>query len=212
MWVPITLEEAMAPVLAQRRGVVENLRHSFEKQTRDFAEWLTPAKRAERRTQWQKAAAAMGAPQGPAFLANMEKSEAEIEKQNRSLLGPGGREEQGVREAERNVREAEVLLAQTPGSSTKHACYDKSATQLAARFRPLDRAPPSCVPLVRTNWTFFDPARPRTDPQGLMLAGFARCLTRESLAEGDALRGGCAINRKLVESLNWEAVRAWMTR
>ena len=212
LWAPITLEEAMAPVLVQRRDVLENRRGSFEKQKREFAEWLTPAKRTERQAQWKQTATALGEQKGREFLANMERSEAEIEKHNRAVLAPGGSEERGVQEAERNLREAESVLAAAPAVKTKAACYDKSASQLAARFRMVEGAPPSCAPLVKTNWAFFDPSRPRTDPQVLMLVGFARCLTAESLAAGDAMRDGCTINRKLVESLDWEAVRAWMNR
>ena len=212
LWAPIILEEAMAPVLAQRRNLLENRRGSLEKQRREFDQWLTPAKRTERQAQWKQTATALGEQKGREFLANMEKSEADIEKHNRAVLAPGGAEERGVQEAERNLREAEGVLAAAPAVNTKAACYDKSASQLAARFRVMEGAPPSCEPLVKTNWAFFDPGRPRTDPQVLMLVGLARCLTAESLAAGDATRGGCTINRKLVESLDWEAVRAWMNR
>jgi hypothetical protein len=44
-----------------------------------------------------------------------------------------------------------------------------------------------------------------------MIAGFTRCLTKDSMALTTP-RGGCVINRALVDSLDWNAVRAWLDR
>ncbi len=205
LWLPLTLTEALAPVVAQRRSIFENRRDNYAKQQREFAAWLTPAKRAERRTGWQQAAATMSPDQGRAFLANMEKSDVEIEADRRRTLAPGGPEERGVQEAERDLREAESLPA-----SSAPACYDQSAKTVATRFRPLAGAPPTCEPLVKTNWAFFDPTRPRSAPQILAITHFARCLTKESLAQAQTTRGGCAINRQLLESINWQSVQSWL--
>jgi hypothetical protein len=212
LWTPLTLEEAMAPALAQRRKLFESRRKNYEDQKREFAEWSSPQQRAARRADWQRSAAGMGAEQGRTFLANMEKTDPEIEKAKKALLAPGGSEERGVQDAEKALREAEALLAAAGQTRAAAACYDKSANRLAARFRPLAGAPPTCEPLVKTNWAFFDPARPRAAPQILMLAQYGRCLTKESVARGDGTRGGCAINRQLVNSIDWDAVRAWMDR
>ncbi|HEY0876587.1 MAG TPA: hypothetical protein VGD94_24140 [Vicinamibacterales bacterium] len=38
-----------------------------------------------------------------------------------------------------------------------------------------------------------------------------RCLEPESL-KATTPRGGCVINRALVESMDWDAVRAWLDR
>lgn len=212
LWVPLTLEEAMAPVLKQRRSSYEGRLRVYEKLKKEFAEWKTPAKRAQRQADWRSAAATMPAQQGQAFLANMEKSDVEIERHRMSTLAPGGPEEKGVQESERELREAEAVLSAAGAARNQPACYDKSASPLAARFRVAAGAPPSCQPLVKTNWGFFDPTRPRTAPQILMLSGFDRCLKKESIAAGDRLRGGCAINRQLVDSIDWAAVREWMNR
>jgi hypothetical protein len=212
LWVPLTLEEAMAPVLTQRRQNFESRRDNYAKQQREFVESLTPQKRAERRAGWERAAAAMGADRGPSFLANMAKSDADIESFKRAQLAPGGSEERSVQEAERELREAEGVLTAPATARAAPACYDKSARGLASRFRALAGAPPTCEPLVKTNWAFFDTTRPRSAPQILLLSHFGRCLTKESLSHGDALRGGCSINRQLVESMDWRALRAWMDR
>ena len=57
---------------------------------------------------------------------------------------------------------------------------------------------------------YFDRTLPRSAPQVLTVTGFARCLTAESLA--DTTRGGCVINRELLASLDWNAVREWLDR
>jgi hypothetical protein len=207
LWLPLTLGEALKPVVAQRRGIYENRRTNLEKQRREFAEWQTEAKRAERSAGWKQAAAMMGAEEGGKFLANMEKSDVEIEAWKRKQLAAGGPEEKDVQEAERQLKEAENLVG-----GTAAACYDRTANGLAGRFRALAGAPRSCEPLVKTNWAFFDATRPRTAPQVLMVTMYARCVTKESLARGEETRGGCAINRKLMETLDWEAVKEWMRR
>ena len=43
-----------------------------------------------------------------------------------------------------------------------------------------------------------------------MVTAYTRCLTTESL--GETSRGGCVINRALMSSLDWDAVRAWLDR
>lgn len=207
LWFPLPLAEALSPVVAQRRALFENRRDNYARQKREFDVWLTPAKRAERRTGWQQAAATMSPDQGRAFLANMEKADVEIEAHNRRTLAPGGPEERGVQEAERDLREAEALPATSAPS-----CFDHTAGALAARIRPLAAAPPSCQPLVKTNWAFFDSTRPRSAPQILAISHFARCVTKEALAAPETTRGGCVINRQLLQSLDWDAVRAWLNR
>lgn len=212
LWIALTMEEAMAPVLSQRRQSYQNRRDVYEKQKREFAEWITPQKRAKRRADWQDAAASMKGAEGPKFLANMEKTDVELEKHHRERLAPGGPEERSVQEAERDFREAEAVLTGAPNLRSAPACYDKSAKPLNARFRPLAGAPSSCEPLVKTNWAFLDSTRPRSAPQILMVNSFDRCLKPDSINAGDKIRGGCAINRRLIDSIDWKAVQAWLDR
>jgi hypothetical protein len=211
LWLPLTMEQALAPVIAGRRKSFESRREVYEKHKREFAEWLTQEKRAERRANWQRALPALGA-KGPDFLANMEKSEIEIEKAKRETLAPGGSDDRGVQEAERDLREAEGVAAAAGASKGMQACYDQSARTLAARYRVVAGAPPTCVPLVRENPSFFDPARSRSAPQILMVSAFDRCLKKESLAVADQVRGGCTVNRQSMESMDWAAVRAWLNQ
>jgi hypothetical protein len=44
-----------------------------------------------------------------------------------------------------------------------------------------------------------------------MVATFTRCLRPESV-KATTPRGGCVVNRALVESMDWDAVRDWLDR
>lgn len=209
LWVPMAIADAVAPVVAQRRRVFENRRDSYAKQQAAFTTWSTPEARAARRAEWAQTAKDLG-PKGPGFVADMEKSDAEIEKSRRTSLAPGGPDERGVKDAEREWQEADAILAPlSPAARTAPACYDTSARVLASKFRAAAGAPRSCLPLVTTNWDYFDRMLPRAAPQVVMITGFARCLRPESVAN-TTLRGGCAINRALLESMDWTAVKAWL--
>ena len=209
LWVPFPLADALQPIADERRTTYESRRDVYAKAVAEFTAWRSPERRAARRAEWQKAAAQM--PKGAEFLANMEKTEPQIEAATAARLAPGGPEEKGVREAERELQEVDGILASLSADARRApSCYDGRAARLADRFRAREGAPASCRPLVRPNADNFDRALPRTAPQGLMIGGFTRCLRADASAA--AVRGGCTINRPLLESMDWDAVRAWLDR
>ena len=210
LWLPFPLGAALQPVVDDRRAQFEQRRDNYAKQVAEFADWQTPAKRAKRRADWQSAAAAL--PKGAEFVANMEKTDAQIEAQTRTDLAPGGPEDKKVRDAERDFKEADgIVAALTPDMRSAPSCYNPTATRLSERFRQKAGAPAACGALLKHNWDYFDPKLPRSAPQVLMVGMFARCLTKES-AGATTPRGGCVINRALVDSMDWNAVRAWLDR
>jgi hypothetical protein len=211
LWVPLSAADALKPIAMTRRAAFEQMRDAYNKEVADFTEWKSPARRAARRAEWQKAAKSM--PNGGAeFLANMEKTDPQIEAGNTARLGPGGPEDKRVKEAERALSEVDGLVAALSADARNAAsCYDRSASRLADRFRALVGAPPSCRPLVRPNAEYFDAKLPRSSPQVVMVSMFERCLRPESL-KATIPRGGCVINRAVVESMDWDAVRAWLDR
>ena len=210
LWLPFPLGDALQPVLDDRRALFEQRRDQYAKEVAEFAAWQTPEKRAARRADWRKSAATM--PNGAEFIAMMEKTDTQLEAQNRTRLAPGGPEEKQVREAERDFKEAEgIVAALTPDTRSAPSCYNDRATQLSERFRRKDGAPAACRALLRPNWEYFDPKLPRSAPQVLMIGAFTRCLTKESMALTSP-RGGCVINRALLNSMDWDAVRAWLDR
>lgn len=211
LWVPFPVADALKPIATTRRADFEQMRDAYNKEVADFTEWKTPARRAARRAEWQEAAKTM-ANGGAEFLANMEKTDPQIEAGNTARLRPGGPEDQRVKEAARALQEVDaVVAALSPDARHAPSCYDRSASRLADRFRALASAPASCQPLVRPNADFFDAKLPRSSPQVLMVSMFTRCLRPESL-KATTPRGGCVVNRALVESMDWDAVRAWLDR
>lgn len=210
LWLPFPLAEALAPIVASRRASFEHARDLYAKNVAEFAEWQTPAKRAARRADWQKSAALM--PKGAEFIANMEKADVQIEALNTTRLAPGGPEEKNLRGLERELQEVDgIVAALSPEARRGASCYDQRANRLADRLRALAGGPASCRALVRPNAGYFDPRLPRSSPQVVMMAAFTRCLRPEAAA-ATTPRGGCVINRALVDSLDWDAVRAWLDR
>lgn len=109
------------------------------------------------------------------------------------------------------MRDAQAAFdALTPAQRTAAACYDDGAAAVAAKYRAAHHAPAGCLRLVTPNPDYFDPKLPRSAPQVVVLWDFARCLTPESIA--DTRMDGCTVNRTLVETLDWEAVLAWLDR
>lgn len=51
---------------------------------------------------------------------------------------------------------------------------------------------------------------PRTVPQLFVLNLYERCLKPQSIA--NTKPGGCATNRKVTETMDWDAVKAWLNR
>ena len=210
LWVPFPLADALQPIAAARRTLYESRRDTYLKESTEFAAWRTPAARAARRADWQKSAALMGT-KGAEFLANMEKSEPQIEAASAARLAAGGPEDKAVRAAERELQEVDgILTALSPEARRAPSCYDERAAALSSRFRLKEGAPASCRALVQPNWAYFDTALPRSAPQVVMVAAFTRCLRPDARAA--TTRGGCVINRALVDSMDWDAVRAWLDR
>jgi hypothetical protein len=208
LWLPFPLADALQPIAAERRTLYQSRRDGYAREVAEFAAWKSPAQKAARRAEWQKTAAMM--PKGGAeFVATMEKSEPQIEAATDARLKPGGPDEMAVRAAERELQEIDGMLAAlTPDGRQAPSCYDQRATRLADRFRAREGAPASCRSLVRPNTSYFDAKLPRSAPQLVMIAAFTRCLRPDAAAA--TTRGGCVVNRALVETMDWDAVRAWL--
>ena len=209
LWLPISVADALAPVIRVRRENFESRRDAYAKDQAEFAEWQTPAKRAARRADWQKAAASM--PNGAEFIAQMEKTDQQLEAMKKTQLAPGGESEKGVRQAEAEFTAADGAVQRlSPEGRAEPACYDNSASAIDGRFRARRGAPASCQGLVTPNRAYFDTTLPRTAPQLLVLNLYERCLRPQSIAYTKP--GGCATNRQVIDSMDWNAVRAWLNR
>jgi hypothetical protein len=209
LWVPFALADALKPLQRSRLKTLEDARGEYAKRQAEFDLWKSPAKRAARRADWQRAAAAIGGEKGAQFVADMEKNEPQIEALQAADVVPGGPLDKKVRAAEREQQEVEGIVAALSADDRRApSCYDKGATRLADRFRALEGARGTCRPLVKPNPDYFDPKLPRSAPQVVMLSLFTRCLGPGSTK--DSTPAGCTINRRLVDTMDWDAVRAWL--
>jgi hypothetical protein len=69
------------------------------------------------------------------------------------------------------------------------------------------------VPLVSPNDEFFDTSLPRSAPQVLIITPIERCFNtadKVNQEANSALPAGCAANRRLVETIVKDAMRAWL--
>ena len=141
----------------------------------------------------------------PAYVDKMMKVEAAQEKSAATLLPPITAAKAIVAKSEQQLAAARATAAGLSAEEkASPACYARDSESLA-RFR---RAPaPACDPLVRANWKLFDPTLPRSAPQVLVIWNFERCIV-----PGDASphNGGCAANKRLLESIDKAALLAWL--
>lgn len=204
IWVPAPLADvldlaarSLAFRLAKSRETVVQL------QTR-YDEIRDPAKKAKRIAEYKALAPMTKDP--AAYMATMMKADASIESQADTLLGPLADAKKEVAAIEQQLASAKAASAALPlADRTAPACYASQERVSLSRFKrhPL----PGCVPLVRPNWALFNPALPRSAPQILTISHFSGCV-------GDGPKplhvGGCAANRRLLESIDQQALLAWL--
>jgi hypothetical protein len=182
--------------LTQSRDVTARLQARYD-------ELKSPAARAKRVADY-KAIAAIS--KDPGYLDKMMKVDATIEARADELLKPLGDATRTSAAIEQELAAARAAgAALSPDDRAAPACYAAQASTPLSRFK---RAPAAgCVALVRPNWAFFNPALPRSAPQVLVISHFAGCL-------GDGPKpihaGGCAANMRLLQSLDRQALLAWL--
>jgi len=181
--------------LTSSRDVVSRLQANY-------ADLTDPAKRAKRVADI-KAIAPMA--KDPDYLDKMMKAEAAMAASaEKQLRGP-------ITDAEKTVAAVERELAAAQAAAAGLSAADRAAPGCYAsqdRVSRFKRAPADgCVPLIRPNWALFNPALPRSAPQLLVISHFTGCV-------GDGPKpihaGGCAANKRLLESIDREALLAWL--
>jgi len=202
IWAAVPLGEALALAV---RGVEARLTSSRDVVSRlqaNYADLTDPAKRAKRVADI-KAIAPMA--KDPDYLDKMMKAEAAMAASaEKQLRGPITDAEKTVAAVERELAAAQAAAAGLSAADrAAPACY--ASRDRASRFK---RAPADgCVPLIRPNWALFNPALPRSAPQILVISHFSGCV-------GDGPKpihaGGCAANKRLLESIDREALLAWL--
>ena len=76
------------------------------------------------------------------------------------------------------------------------------------------RSPRGCHPLVRPNYGYFNKTLPRSAPQVVIITPITRCFdtaNKYNLEANSTSPSGCRANRALIETLDKDALRAWVT-
>jgi hypothetical protein len=189
---------------------VSSFQESLGKFTARLAALRDPAKRAQRATAAKDASVNM--PDPAAFIAQMDQAARTEEASVESEIGPAGGTGKGLVDAQRALDEVTAWLAElSPADRAAPSCYAAAGKAVRAKFR---KAPDrGCVPLVRPNYAYFNTALPRSAPQVLIITPITRCFdtaNRYNTEANSPSPAGCRANRRLLETLDKDAVRAWI--
>jgi hypothetical protein len=210
LWAPLTLRAALDIVVLARQAAVEAARERVDAVTRELAAARDPERRAQR--QRDAEAGAVHFPDPKAFLAQMAEVWRKEEASLAADLEPSGGAATALAEATAALAEATSWIsALSPAEQAAPSCFAEGAGTLRTRFRAAPA--PGCHPLVRPNYAYFDPSLPRSAPQVVLITGFTRCFdTADPDNRGANAPGphGCRANRALVETMDKDAIRAWL--
>jgi hypothetical protein len=203
IWAAVSLGEATDLAI---RGIQSRLAKSREIVTRlqtQHDDLKDPVKRAKRVAEYKALAAQV---KDPGYLDKMMKVDAAMEANAATLLGPIRQAEGEATTIERELTAATTASAALSAADrVAPACY---SSREAVSFERFKRAPADgCVALVRPNWARFNPALPRSAPQVLAIGHFSSCFVDEVKS---IHAGGCAANRRLLESIDRQALLDWL--
>ena len=202
IWAAVTFAETLDLVaraidarLADERDTVARVQTAYD-------DMKDPKKREERLAQYRKIAPLQ---KDPAYMEKMAKVEAAMEKQADTMLPQIASAKAVVTKSEQDLAGVRTMAAGlSAADKAAPGCYAGGDPVSLSRFR---RGPaPGCDPLVRPNWKLFNPALPRSAPQVLTIAHFEQCLADRAVLHP----GGCAANKRLLESIDKAALLAWL--
>ena len=207
IWSAVTMAETLELVarsiderLTDQRDVVARLQKGYDERT-------DPAMLARRLAEHKQIAATL---KDPTYLEKMAKVDQELERSAATLLPEIARAKAAATRVEQELANARAKAAGlSAADKAAPACYASGGASgglALARFR---QAPAGgCDPLVRPNWSLFNPALPRSAPQLLTIGHVERCLPANQPPRHHA--GRCTANMQLLESIDKAAVMAWL--
>ena len=212
LWTPLSRRAALDLVVKARQLSVESLQESVDKATARLAEVRDPAYRVKRMKEAQEAVAAAKMPNPQAFLKSVEDSigleEASLVKEASPTSGSG----KSLADARRALSEVTDWIAElSPADQAAPSCYAEKAPTFRGKFPSV--IGPGCHPLVRPNYGYFNKTLPRSTPQVVIITPITRCFDTADKYNGDANSpspAGCRANRALIETLDKDALRAWV--
>lgn len=208
LWLPVSLQDALGVTMATREKSLKDLSESLAKMTASLEEWRTPAKRADRLKGYKESASYM--PDGAKWLEGVPKMEQEIEAHMAADVAPTSSTAKSI--AQEQAAIAAIKAYQdglSPEQRQAPACYAKAGKDVRTQFRALPSAGASaeCQALARSNWAFLNRSLPRWAPQVVVIPDLGRCIDKP-LDPTDP--SGCAANRKLLETIDRQAVLDWL--
>jgi hypothetical protein len=212
LWTPVPQRDALDLVMKARQLVVQGFEESAAAYTTRLAIVRDPAYRAKRVKEAQEGAALAKMPNPQAFVKQIEDSigveEASLLKELAPTMGTG----KNLADSKRALAEVTDWIAQlSPAELVAPSCYVEKGTTLRARFATAGAA--GCRPLVRPNYGYFNASLPRSAPQVVIITGITRCFNTADRYNGEANStspAGCRANRALVETMDKDAIRAWL--
>jgi hypothetical protein len=210
LWTPVSLGAALELVAASRRVDVASFEESLGKFKARLAIVQDPEKRALRMKTARENAAKM--PNPDAFVAQMAAADRIEEESLLREIGPTAGTGKGLADARRALAEVTTWNVELPPAERDApSCYAESSKGLRGRFRTSPGG--ACVAIVRPNYQYFNPALPRSAPQVLTITPVARCFDTANKYNTEANStspAGCRANRALVETMDKDAIRAWL--
>jgi hypothetical protein len=212
LWTPLPLRGALDLVVKARQLVVQGFEESMAAQAARLEVVRDPANRAKRLKEAQEGAILAKMPDPQAFVKQMEQAIALEEASLVKELGPAAGTGKNLADAKRALSEVTDWIAELPpADQAAPACYAEKDTTLRARFTTAAAA--GCRPLVRPNYGYFNAALPRSAPQVVIITGIKRCFDTADKYNRDANSpnpSGCRANRALIETMDKDAIRAWL--
>ena len=212
LWTPLPQRGALDLVVKARQLVVQEFEESMAAYTARLAVVRDPAYRAKRMKEAQETVALAKMPNPQAFIKQIEESIGVEEASLVKELGPTTGTGKNLVDAKRALSEVTDWIAQlSPAELAAPSCYAEKGATLRARFTTVASA--GCRPLVRPNYGYFNAALPRSAPQVVIITGIKRCFDtadKYNLEANSPSPSGCRANRALVETMDKDAIRAWL--
>jgi hypothetical protein len=210
LWTPLSRRGALDLVVKVRELEVRGVQQNVDAVTARLAVVRDPAWRATRLKEAAKAAAAMADPQ--AFVKQIEESIRIEEATLVTELAPTSGAGKALLEARRALSDVTDWIAElSPAELAAPACYAEKGATFRAKFGAAGSA--GCHPLVRPNYSYFNKALPRSAPQVVIITPITRCFNTADTFNREANSpspAGCRANRSLIETLDKDALRAWV--
>jgi hypothetical protein len=203
IWTAVSLGEALTLAVHGVEAKLARSRDMLGRQQKQASEATDPAARAKRIADFKVAAKYSKDPE--ATLAELMKAEERIEAQAGTMAKPLADAEADVAAVERELAAATAATAALPAADrAAPACYAEREKVSLARFQR--QVSERCIALVRPNWKLFNPALPRSAPQIVVIGHYEPCLLPQNLPHP----GGCVANRKLLETIDKQAILDWL--